>query len=74
MGIPKRVSDRITTQLKRYQSILSDANSRDISESDAAHQALQARCRCCVPMPGGRGEVDRMTSTTALNNMTEEIA
>src|SRR4051812_20828822 len=37
MAITKRVSDRITTQLKRYQSILSDAKSRDISESDTVN-------------------------------------
>lgn len=34
MAIPKKVSDRITLNLKRFQAILSDAKSRDISESD----------------------------------------
>lgn len=34
MAIPKKVSDRISLNLKRYQTILSDAKSRDISESD----------------------------------------
>ncbi|WP_020182863.1 type I restriction enzyme HsdR N-terminal domain-containing protein [Methylotenera sp. 1P/1] len=34
MAIPKKVSDRISLNLKRYQAILSDAKSRDISESD----------------------------------------
>lgn len=34
MAIPKKVSDRISLNLKRFQGILSDAKSRDISESD----------------------------------------
>jgi hypothetical protein len=34
MGIPKRALDRITANLKKYQTILSDAHNRDISESD----------------------------------------
>lgn len=34
MAIPKRVSDRITQQVKKYQAILADAKNRDISESD----------------------------------------
>ncbi len=34
MAIPKKVTDRITLNLKRYQTILSEAKNRDISESD----------------------------------------
>lgn len=34
MAISKKVTDRITTNLKRFQSILEDAKNRDISESD----------------------------------------
>lgn len=34
MAVPKKVSERIITQLKRYQPILAAARSRDISESD----------------------------------------
>lgn len=34
MAIPKKVTDRIANNLKRFQSILSDAKDRDISESD----------------------------------------
>lgn len=34
MAIAKKVSDRISLNLKRFQAILSDAKSRDISESD----------------------------------------
>lgn len=34
MAITKKVSDRITLNLKRFQTILADAKSRDISESD----------------------------------------
>lgn len=34
MAIPKKVSDRLALQLKKYQSILIDAKDRDISESD----------------------------------------
>lgn len=34
MAIPKKVTDRITLNLKRFQSILTDAKNRDISESD----------------------------------------
>lgn len=34
MGISARVSDRISSQLKKYQTILADARSRDVSESD----------------------------------------
>lgn len=34
MAIPKKVSDRISLNLKRFQAILTDAKSRDISESD----------------------------------------
>ncbi|WP_020167753.1 MULTISPECIES: type I restriction enzyme HsdR N-terminal domain-containing protein [Methylotenera] len=34
MAITKKVSDRISLNLKRFQTILSDAKSRDISESD----------------------------------------
>jgi len=37
MGISKRVTDRLSTQLKRYQAILTDAKSRDISESDTVN-------------------------------------
>lgn len=35
MAISKKVTERITTQLKKYQAILADAKDRDISESDA---------------------------------------
>lgn len=34
MAISKKVSDRLALQLKKYQSILSEAKDRDISESD----------------------------------------
>lgn len=34
MAIPKKVVDRITLNLKRYQNIFADAKNRDISESD----------------------------------------
>lgn len=34
MAISKKVSDRISLNLKRYQAILADAKSRDVSESD----------------------------------------
>src|SRR5688500_10652481 len=34
MGISARVADRISSQLKKYQTILADAQSRDVSESD----------------------------------------
>lgn len=34
MGISARVAERISTQLKKYQSILADAHARDVSESD----------------------------------------
>jgi hypothetical protein len=34
VAIPKKVSDRISLNLKRFQTILTDAKSRDISESD----------------------------------------
>lgn len=34
MAIPKKVLERVTTQLKKYQAILVDAKSRDINESD----------------------------------------
>lgn len=34
MGIPKRATDRISAQLKRYQAVLQSAKNRDISESD----------------------------------------
>lgn len=34
MAIPKKVTDRITVNLKRFQTILSEAKNRDISESD----------------------------------------
>jgi hypothetical protein len=34
MAVSKKVTDRITTQLKRYQAILAEAKNRDISESD----------------------------------------
>jgi hypothetical protein len=34
MPVSKKVIDRITTQLKRYQAVLADAKNRDISESD----------------------------------------
>jgi len=34
MAIPKKVIERITTQMKKYQAILTDAKDRDISESD----------------------------------------
>jgi hypothetical protein len=36
MGISARVAERISTQLKKYQSILTDAHARDVSESDTA--------------------------------------
>lgn len=34
MAISSKVSERISTQLKRYQGVLADAKNRDISESD----------------------------------------
>lgn len=34
MSVSKKVAERIATQLKKYQGILSDARDRDISESD----------------------------------------
>jgi hypothetical protein len=34
MGVPKRVVERIASGLKRYQSVLSEARHRDVSESD----------------------------------------
>lgn len=34
MAISKKVSDRLAQQLKKYQSILSEAKDRDVSESD----------------------------------------
>ncbi|MDO9229959.1 MAG: type I restriction enzyme HsdR N-terminal domain-containing protein [Syntrophales bacterium] len=34
MAIPKKVIERITTQMKKYQGIIADAKDRDISESD----------------------------------------
>lgn len=34
MPIPKKVTDRITVNLKRFQTILAEAKNRDISESD----------------------------------------
>lgn len=34
MAISKKVADRITGNLKKFQTILSDAKNRDISESD----------------------------------------
>jgi hypothetical protein len=34
MGIPKRATDRIAGQLKRYQSVILGAKNRDIAESD----------------------------------------
>ena len=34
MGISKKVTERISTQVKKFQSILADAKDRDISESD----------------------------------------
>lgn len=34
MGISAKVADRISSQLKKYQSILVDARARDVSESD----------------------------------------
>lgn len=36
MGVSARVAERIATQLKKYQSILSEAQARDVSESDTA--------------------------------------
>jgi hypothetical protein len=36
MGVSARVAERISTQLKKYQSVLADAQSRDVSESDTA--------------------------------------
>jgi hypothetical protein len=34
MGISAKVSERISSQLKKYQGILADAQARDVSESD----------------------------------------
>lgn len=34
MGISAKVADRISSQLKKYQGILADAQARDVSESD----------------------------------------
>jgi len=34
MGISARVTERISTQLKKYQTVLAEAKDRDISESD----------------------------------------
>lgn len=43
MAISKKVAERIASQLKRYQGILSDARNRDISESE--EQAFAAVTR-----------------------------
>jgi hypothetical protein len=34
MALPKKVVERLTLNLKRYQTILAEAKNRDISESD----------------------------------------
>jgi predicted type IV restriction endonuclease len=34
MGVPKKATNRIVSELKRYQPILADAKKRDVSESD----------------------------------------
>ena len=34
MGISAKVGDRISSQIKKYQAILAEAQSRDVSESD----------------------------------------
>lgn len=34
MGVSARVADRISSQLKKYQAVLADAQARDVSESD----------------------------------------
>lgn len=34
MGISRKVADRISSQLKKYQGILAEAKNRDVSESD----------------------------------------
>ena len=36
MAVSARVAERISTQLKKYQSILTEAHARDVSESDTA--------------------------------------
>jgi hypothetical protein len=36
MGISTKVSERISSQLKKYQGVLAEAKNRDISESDTA--------------------------------------
>ena len=36
MAIPSRVSDRLSSGLKRFQPILSSAKSRDVNESDTS--------------------------------------
>jgi hypothetical protein len=36
MTVSARVAERISTQLKKYQTILTDAHARDVSESDTA--------------------------------------
>jgi Uncharacterized conserved protein len=44
MAIPKRVYDRITADLKKYQNILSDAKRRDIAESDTVVVIVDMLC------------------------------
>jgi hypothetical protein len=34
MQIPKKVEDRLTASVKRFQAILSSAKARDVNESD----------------------------------------
>ena len=34
MAVSNRVADRISSQLKKYQAVLGEAQARDISESD----------------------------------------
>ena len=36
MAIPKKVADRLSTGLKRFQPIISAAKARDANESDAS--------------------------------------
>jgi hypothetical protein len=44
MAIPKRVYDRITADLKKYQGILIDAKRRDIAESDTVVVIVDMLC------------------------------
>ena len=69
MGISARVSNRITTQLKRYRSILTNIQKRDVSEADTVTVINDMLADVC-----GYDKYHQVTSQYAIRGTFVDLA